>query len=173
MAGMLLRNYYNLMAALTLGIKSTDTTVFGDGNINTKTRSGGIKALDGISATGYLSTSLGLGFSKFDSLTDSGLYYGSVVFGAGDTPVTFEDYALASLITSGLSKGNFASGTPSYDSSTKKWSNTLSLVLTNTSTASIVIKEVGILLPIYNYNPGSLVYREVLSTPSRLPPVRL
>ena len=161
---MLLRNYYNWLAMLTMGVTNTDTSTFGDGHLNTKCYNGTIYA----SSTSPSSTAIGIGRSVNTAITPAcAANNGSIIIGSGDTAVTFDDYALASIISSGWTKGTPIVGTPAYNSETKKWTNTISFVCTNSSGSTITIKEVGIVTYIYDYGASlsSLVYREVLATP--------
>jgi len=163
---MLLRNYYNLLALLTMGVTNTGTSTFGDGHLNTKQRGGTIAALE-LNNYSYLND-YALGYAtltRIDGSTGGSGVVGLICLGSGDTAVTFDDYALASIISSGWTKGTPVVGAPAYNSETKKWTNTISFLCTNSSGSTMTIKEVGIYLPISNYNLTSLVYREVLATP--------
>lgn len=168
---MLLRNYYNLQAALALGIQSTDTDTFGDGHINAKNYSGAIKDIQPVYATSVKADSYGFGWAANTILSAESSVQSSatVCFGTGTTAVTYEDYKLEAIITTGLAKASFTHGTPSYNSETKKWDGTLSCVTTNTSGSTITINEIGIYMPVTysggNSGHGTLVYREVLTTP--------
>ena len=161
---MLLRNYYNWLALLTMGVLSTDTSTFGDGHLNTKSYSGAIY----VSSSNVQSLSVGTGWSVATTITSAaGANRNSIIIGSGDTAVTFDDYALTSIISSGWTKGTPFAGTPSYNSETKKWTNTISFVCTNSSGSTMTIKEVGIVAYINDYSTAnsSLIYREVLATP--------
>lgn len=161
---MILRNYYNWLAMLTMGISYTDVLAFGDGYLNAKRLSGVI----GDARSDINSYALGLGRSVNTAITGvCESNKGSIIIGSGDTAVTFDDYALASIISSGWTKGTPTVGTPSYNSETKKWTNTISFLCTNTSGSTMTIKEVGIVTDINDLGAttSSLVYREVLATP--------
>lgn len=169
---MLTRNFYNLQAALTLGIQSTDTATFGDGHINAKDYNGTIRLIqpspDGAMQTFFY----GFGWSVSTSInghTSSFSTGGILSFGTGTTAETFEDYKLETIITAGLSKATFTHGAPAYNAETKKWTNTLSCVVTNTSGSPITINEIGVYVPVaYSSTSagyGTLVSREVLTTP--------
>ena len=158
---MLLRNYYNWLAMLTMGVTNTDTSTFGDGHLNTKDCTNSLQALG---ATTYVK-GMGIGFSISTHIgVTSENNKGSIIIGSGDTAVTFDDYQLSSIISSGWTKGVPVVGTPLYDSETKKWTNTISFTVTNSSGSDMTIKEVGILSDIYT-SYSSLIYREVLTTP--------
>ena len=161
---MLLRNYYNWLAMLTMGVTNTDTSTFGDGHLNTKQRSGAVKRFQ----VGFSMVCVGIGFPFGEVIDGSATTsYSAIIIGSGDTVVTFDDYNLASIISSGWTKGTPVVGTPAYNAETKKWTNTISFLCTNTSGSTMTIKEVGIVAPIYSYNgtDSSLIYREVLATP--------
>jgi hypothetical protein len=160
---MLLRNYYNLLALLTMGVTSTDTSTFGDGHLNLKRASNG--------SLNDTSFSTPVSYSSLGRLPTTAIGYdnliggGSILLGSGNTAVTFDDYALASIISSGWTKGTPIVGTPAYNSETKKWTNTISFVCTNTSGSTMTIREVGIGNGPFSSNSTVLVYREVLATP--------
>ena len=159
---MLLRNYYNQLAMLTMGVISTDKTTFGDGHLNSKTASG---SLDDIS------TSVNVAYTAIGRSITTDIRYNSlgagpsILLGSGDTAVTFDDYALDSIISSGWTKGTPIIGTPSYNSETRKWTNTISFACTNTSGSDLTIREVGIISGFRSSAVGVLIYREVLATP--------
>ena len=160
---MLLRNYYNWLAMLAMGVSSTDTSTFGDGHLNTKVLGGSLAA---IKLTQY-SEVVGFGNSISTSIVGSDTTSNAIIIGSGDTAVTFDDYALDSIISSGWTKGTPIVGTPAYNSGTKKWTNTISFVCTNTSGSDLTIKEIGIVARIVDYvsTTSSLIYREVLASP--------
>ena len=162
---MLLRNYYNWLAMLTMGVTNTDTSTFGDGHLNVKRSANTIYAL----STGTAMSALGLGYSSGTNIDGGcGASNGAIAIGNGDTAVTFDDYALDSIISSGWTKGTPVIGTPSYNSETKKWSNTISFIVTNSSGSDMTIKEAGIYTNATANASAtlvSLIYREVLASP--------
>lgn len=95
--------------------------------------------------------------------------YSTIVFGSGNTPVTFDDYKLAeqipnSTIYTSTSYGdNVRINTVTYDASTGSYTADISILITNKSGEEITIREFG--LGIYYY----LYYREVLEEPFTIP----
>lgn len=94
-----------------------------------------------------------------------------IVFGSGDTPAALSDYKLASEITSGLSGA--VTDSTGIDGNGNIYLN-LDIVLTNTSSSDITIKEIGWCGTLYcSTSVGAttgaakyaLVERTVLETP--------
>lgn len=160
---MLLRNYYNLLACGVLG-KHIYANGFGDGNIIFK----GINGLLYYSSFAPTIGAVSLGRCISNNIETAELSYSSIIIGNGTTPVTFDDYKLDSQITSGWTKTGFVINTPTYDSVTKKFSNTVTFIITNTSTSELIFSEVGIVGQ-YGSTP-LLLYREVLDTPITVAP---
>lgn len=157
------------MAALTLGVNyAGSSSAFGDEHISIRYPSGNaniIKDLDVIFAKG-----IGLGWATDTSVTGSSATSApSIIFGSGDTPVTYDDYMLASQISTDIVKSNIYNNPSrcSYNASTKKWTSYITMTLTNNSTSAITIKEVGIKMALYGTTiaQSALVYREVLASP--------
>ena len=164
---MLLRNYYNWLANLTMGVGGTSASSFADGYLNTKSYNGTIHASD----SGAPSYGLGTGWATETTITSAASSNrNSIILGSGDTAVTFDDYKLDSIISTGWTKGTVTVGTPAYNSGTKKWTNTISFICTNTSGSTMTIKEAGIVAYIYAYSASdsSLIYREVLAEPATI-----
>lgn len=98
--------------------------------------------------------------------------YINVVVGSGTTPVSPDDYALESLIStvsmqSGTAIVNYIVDTDAKSITAK---NNIKVAVKNTSSESITISELGILHTVYTGSSTSntasmLVYREVLDTP--------
>lgn len=130
----------------------------------------------------------GLGVSmkvaRCNELTSSGTYsvmnkvYG-VYFGSGATPATMGDYALDSLITSGLTITN-PSALAFNDCGNGKYEVAADYVVRNATDAEIVIREVGAFSLLYvdsSYWGGgsdrnwglALMERTVLETPVTIP----
>ena len=186
---MWLRNYYNQLTAIfladdTLSSSSQPT----DYNppimyhlMNDTWRTATYQA-DQYSMQTYRSV-VGMLPGKFNAVmvTDAGSYNSASIglcFGSGTTPVTYDDYNLDSIITSGLSLVS-ASGTPTqataYDSGTHHISSIRSFTVNNSSASPITIAEFGITFPTGFASGNStsvhaLMYREVLATPVTLNP---
>lgn len=142
---MLLRNWYNNFAYMYLGTYTS--AGYGAGYIYNKNLSG--------YQTNPSSSSTSLAFIAINDSAQSNL-----LFGSGTNAVTFDDYALQSIITT-ISKTNVSVSltTSNYNSSTLKWSLPVSCDVTNTSSSSITIGEFGFT------NGSFLLFREVLATP--------
>ena len=174
---MFLRNYYNYLAinafksfSNTDGISTyTDVSksTFEAGSLSLKRRGG---TVDKTTFTAGLATMAIIPYSYIGTYSSSSYYYSSsgygvMVFGSGDTPVTFDDYCLANQFSSSVmpitsvSSSNVKINSVTYNSTTKKYTASVSVMVTNSSNSSITIKEFG--FGNYYY----LYYREVLSTP--------
>jgi hypothetical protein len=175
-----LRNYYNILAQgafRALGgysLPSSFPDVFPD---EMKDGSLTLKRHNGYLEKGTLSP----GISRLSLLPDDyiGMYsssyytssssYSTILFGTGDTPVTFEDYKLAEQIPSGTIYSsayygeNVRINSVTYDEATGKYTADISVHVTNKSGSDITIREFG--LGIYYY----LFYREVLEEPFTIP----
>ncbi len=171
---MWLRNFYNLLAWMIMG-KWTSTSDFNDNNISVKDINGYFETnIFGTTSSGYFynfypcsnthSSSSNSYFTQYSSGKMGSLDYG-IIFGSGDTPVTYDDYKLESPITNNCSISSTSTGTPVYDANTKTWTNTIQFDLKNTGSTSVTINEVGL----KNYN-NILLYREVLNNPITLDP---
>lgn len=94
-----------------------------------------------------------------------------IAFGTGNTPVTYEDYQLESIITSGLtlvsSSGSLTQPT-AYDNTNHHISSERSFTVNNSSGSSITISEFGIFIPYEVGGTCCLAYREVLDNPVTL-----
>lgn len=163
---MFLRNYYNYLACLATGVISTDTTTFGDGHINFKTKSGTLSSIANNASGAYFSTGFCTMLKEYGA-SGSGDSSGCsrLVFGTGTTAPTYEDFDLENPIMSNILKSSFVAGTPTYDSSSKKFTNTLTFLLTNQSTTEMTITEIGIFSAGSSFNYAVLFYREILVSP--------
>lgn len=168
---MVLRNYHNILAALVLGAKSTGELSFGDGCLSIKTPSGTLYYLDHSIVSVYSCyESIGKPTGSMNTNSSGSATFSSMVFGTGDTAVTYDDYKLESEYTS-YSRASFVVTEPVYDASTRKFTRTVSCVLTNTGASEVTLKEMGIYMSTAGYSSSTtgarwcLVYREVLDTP--------
>ena len=170
---MILRNYHNTLAAYVLGATYTGDPVFGDGYLTVKHADGSVYNLDMSSKSrAYTGKSFSIGRSESTIAgsysTNSG--YPRIIFGTGNSAVTYDDFKLESEY-SNISKASFVVTEPVYNASTKKYTNTVSFVLTNTGTEDVTIREVGVNMEVI-VKPGAypsekdvLVYREVIDEP--------
>lgn len=157
---MLLRNFYNVLATIMIGNKRIgSTSAYGDGVLNAKQMTGTVSE-NPISAIGNTSTNFLFPWYSIDN-TSTGLPT-QLVFGTGNTPVTFDDYTLTNYkyfqVTS------YAWDGLQYNSETKTFSNTARISLTNNTGSDFVVSEIGI-----SANKRVLYYREVLDTPITIP----
>lgn len=158
---MWLRNFYNRLASLLIaGGAYTSTSVFDDSNLSEKQTSGSFcSKMCGNDST-YTYNFYPYWSSKICTLTNNNYSNGGLIFGSGDTPVSFDDYKLDSHLTFTKNVVNYAFDTPTYDETTRTWSSTWSGDIKNTSSNDIEIKEIGI-----TAYPSTLLYREVLEEP--------
>jgi hypothetical protein len=135
------RNWYNSILYTAMGIKTVGST-YAAGSMCCRDTTGLIQST-------YI-------YAGYDSS------YNGIIVGAGDTEFAFENYILASKITSGNGAGQLLAstgtvGTPAYVS--KVWTVITSKVFNNNSGSSITVKEVGLTC---NVN-ALLIERSVLS----------
>lgn len=152
---MFVRNYYNKMGRLYFS-DAVKTGEYGDGALC-------IKAPNGSIATGGLN--IGDCSVKPEhaggGVASSGIGF---QFGSGETPVTYDDYALESIFGSTVipkasGSSNIFQSDLTYDSQTRTYSRTYTMNVTNVSVDDIAIKEVGI------FTAGIMIFRDVLPTP--------
>lgn len=157
---MFLRNFYITLALQFFNYNSMGEQSWSDGNLY----------LRNVNA-GFISASAAprLRFAILYPQTSSG---GTpfITFGTGTTPVDYDDYKLASAITStNLTASNFTYGSYHYNPTTRTYSVPITCILSNNSTStSYTIKEVGIgyYYSVSSSNNGAvLYYREVLEEP--------
>jgi hypothetical protein len=174
---MFLRNYDNICTARSLisadnKILSTDTTTFGDGHLNAKDITGTICAIYNSSNAYYNPLNHMNGYAN-DNIK---LSYASsnLVIGGGDTPVTYDDYALVSKFASSqvqyvrhqtVQNTTFLEDQVMYETKYQKVFMALE---------EITVKEIGIEYgslrdSAANAYNTTLVYREVLDNPIVVP----
>ena len=178
---MFLRNYYNFLAANACRLSGTGyytdypdifASSFEDGSLSLKRRSGTIDR------NAYSVSASRIGLIPFDYIGsyNSGSYYtnsssaNAIVFGSGDTPVTFDDYKLDAQfsysempITPVTLNANVLIPEVTYSSDSGKYTAKAKIVLSNTTDVSMTVREFG--LGTYFY----LYYREVLAVPFTIP----
>ncbi|MBQ9413107.1 MAG: hypothetical protein IJU29_08445 [Oscillospiraceae bacterium] len=94
--------------------------------------------------------------------------YSSIVFGTGDTAVTYYDYALKSKWTSNISRITTSSTGPTLDSQTGVLTETMTATVQNNGSAAVTVREWGI-EGYANYSGKRfLLYRDLLQTPVTL-----
>lgn len=166
---MWLRNYTNVLCA-TFGRMSNDDNVVGlaqyaDSNLTTKNTAGGIYKI----SCGYntLNSALKVDGSLLISYTtQKAMASLSLILGNGTTDVTYEDYKLSSIITTGLT---LVSALPlvynTYKSANNSYVFKRTFSIQNTSRSNITISEVGLSINASNVGSTaitSLIYREVI-----------
>lgn len=158
---MLLRNFYNTLAFIMTGRQSLGSASnFGEGFNYVKKLDGSIVSVDSAVYNGYIDEYFPM-CDMIDANRDS--LCRNIVFGTGNTPVTFNDYTLTNY------KYFKCNGSPTrdgitYDSTSKTFSNIFRCNYTNNTGADMVIKEIGITM-----YQNALIYREVLETPFTVP----
>ena len=116
-----------------------------------------------------------VGFTTLStSLTTSG-----IIVGTGNTPATEDDYALDSMITSGITGSISASPIISFDSSSNEYVVARDVTIANGGSSALTISEIGILGKAYtasskgstvgSTNKYILVDRTVLPEPVTIP----
>lgn len=165
---MLLRNYYNILAGIVLGVDGADASKFADGYLNIKRMSNG--AIYGLSLNGtnYYAKMLTLGSPSYTAAGNGGANSNPprFLFGTGTTPVTYDDYKLENEYTQMSKASIVVSNAPVYDSEPKKYTKTVTCVLTNTGSTEVTLREVGIAMDVRGTSGSELVlvYREILDT---------
>jgi len=110
-------------------------------------------------------------FARAMTGTDRG-----IVVGSGTTPVTLEDFRLASPIPNGTGVGQLVYGTLTVfaidQSLSNIWKYRISRIFTNQSTGDVTIAEVGLVANVYDADTlvGCLMARDVLPAPVTLAP---
>lgn len=104
--------------------------------------------------------------SKNDWIGDVNDANAGIIAGTDNTAESFDDYALGAKCTHGTGLNQLQYGQHSvigvWSTANKKWTATHTRVLTNNSSASIDVKETGILIAIYA-SPQLLINRDVLA----------
>ena len=158
---MLLRNFYNALAYLMIGSKSIGSTSdFCEGILYMKKLDGTISAPSSVITNSYTN----YWFPMSDMVSSGTSYlYGNIMFGTGNTPVTFDDYKLTDYKYFSAN-GSCTTDGVTYDDETKTFSNIFRCNFTNSTGADMTIREIGI-TAVRNV----LYYREVLETPFTVP----
>lgn len=126
-------------------------------------------------STFYISSGSSLNMGNLGSSLQTTATSAGISVGSGDTAATDEDYNLASTITSGLS----GTITNTHGMDSDKPYVTYNVVLSNSTAADIVVKEIGAKINIpcqssagatgSSSNKVCLIDRTVLSTPVTVP----
>lgn len=150
---MFLRNYYNLLARCALNLTSDVAyTGYGDSSLSIKTTKGNYISLfdpGEMNYTVYALTDFNIVFSDNNR---------GIVFGSGNEPVTFEDYKMGTLLTSGLNTSKVSTSNITYDSALHKFNCTSKYTLSNSSNNEIIIREYGFQTERYKYQEGTLAF---------------
>lgn len=162
------RNFYNLMAMGMLPALSVGS--YGAGSL-------ALKNTDGANKVG--STSYPASFGTIDNIKGpTGSNSTGIVIGTGTNAESFNDYILQSIIANGTNTGQMSYqagtiGAGSYDSATKKWTQTITRIFNNNSTSSITVTETGIIgnanAQTANASTPTLFERNLLATPVTVP----
>ena len=160
------RNYWNwlwtLFGALSSSSASSITSITGDstfgaGHIN-------LKGLTGTIATTALSNCMA--FPPENAFIPAVNVVLGIVVGTGTTAESFENGSLVSACAQGTGVGqlNYLAGVftqPTYNAGTRVWTSAQSRVITNNSSATIVVAETG-LYPTSFAAVGYMVERSLL-----------
>lgn len=173
---MILRNYDNIMLAIRIPVAnyntnlSTDTTTFGDGHINAKLSNGTLVPIyPRNSSTQYVPFDYFNETSNIDTIGWAS-YFNNLICGSGDTPVTYDDYKLASIINQSqlaVVSGTHTATTPVYNEVDGSWSVTYTRLFKNNTSETLTIREIGVMSPFRNSSStnalaGALTFRKVL-----------
>lgn len=169
------RNAYQMLATGIGGMRNSGT--FADGSLATRNTAGSVISNVYLANTGGVSSNFNV-----DSEAVGKAYRGpngdnvsGVVVGTGDTPESFNDYALAAALAEGTGAGqvNYMAGEPvvkSWDAGTRTLSVEHKRYINNNSPGTITIREIGL---IANGSQGTslraLMSRDVLGTPVDVP----
>lgn len=167
------RNYYNMLAMSFLPSAGTSST-FGDGKLNYKDSSGSISSPSGSQFSPWSLVGSNQGPQWGGALGDAGFGIG---VGTGTTPEDFNDVVLQTKVQHGTGSGQLSYqggilGTATYNSQTKKWTQTISRIFNNNSSSDINISETAIYILCGNIygNPSKvMIERNLLATPVTVP----
>lgn len=161
-----LRNYDNVMAAKQLvaeysssrDISQGEHTNFGDGHLTFKDVNANIKKITYYCGSHY--EGMRLPFSDSSSVSTG------LICGSGDTPVTYDDYKLATELTSNeISFVSINYSDTTYDEATNSFKRTVKKIFA--AKKDLTIKEIGFANYVYNGSGQyiTLLYRKVLDEP--------
>ncbi len=123
------------------GAYFASNTVFADGNINVRLKSGAVSSVRSSGAGSYSGTGSYTKISPASMLDRS-----SICLGDGNTPVTYEDYTLSgALLNTSYSSITAIHGiTMVWDSENKKFTKTATVTYLNNTTSEQTIREYGL-----------------------------
>lgn len=173
MTGIWTRNYYNLLTSQIL-CDDTQTSSSQPSSYDPPVM---LRTVAGAWYNSPLSDSAAMGYTKNLLFNGKGEgRYGwaanvipgggfGVGFGSGSTPASYDDYALQSPISSGISGGSVTGAltqASAYDSDTHKISSIRSYTFTNSSASNITVRELGLFTrPISMSTNIVMIYHEV------------
>lgn len=136
-SGSPLRNYYNMVFCQGASLNASDGGSFADGQLNGKDTGGGLR-----------SATSSLGFPHDDNMFVQG-YRGGIKVGDSNTPVTFDDFAMSSLIANGVGGGElqYSSGltpTGAWDLPTLTYTVSHVQTFTNAGGGEVIVREIGL-----------------------------
>lgn len=145
-SGSPLRNWFNMVFSLQASLNASDSGSFGDGELNGKDTGGGLRSETGV-----------LGFPHDDNMFAAGKGYTGglaadthgILVGDSSTDVTFNDFAMSSLIAHGVAGGQLQYArhdTPagSWDLPTLTYTVSHVRTLTNGSGGLVTVREIGL-----------------------------
>ena len=160
-----LRNYDNVIAAKQLiavhntYISQGEHNNFGDGHLTFKDKGANIRKISYCcGSSGY--EGMRLPFS------DSGYVGSGLICGSGDTPVTYDDYKLATEFTSNdISIVSIKYSDTTYDEATNSFKRTETKIFA--AKQDLIIKEIGFSSGVYSNSSlyETLMFRKVLDEP--------
>lgn len=169
------RNAYQMLVTGIGGMRNSGT--FADGSLATRNTAGSVISNVYLANTGGVSSNFNV-----DSEAVGKAYRGpngdnvsGIVIGTGDTPESFDHYALAAAIAEGTGAGqvNYMAGEPvvkSWDAGTRTLSVEHKRYINNNSPGTITIKEIGLIAQgSQGTSLAALMSRDVLATPVDVP----
>lgn len=162
---MFLRNYYNMMARLSLNLRTNANGNFGDSSLVFRTNNGNLlrelypggSSPSASSMADYIPA-----ISELSIWSGEYAYFKVIAFGSGNEPVTFEDYTLGTLLHNQFKYNLVSTSGFNYDENTKKYSVQTKYTLSNITSDIITIREYGIFCGQPSYNTGILIFRDLI-----------
>jgi hypothetical protein len=144
------RNFYNFLA-MCFTSSYTDGSIFGEGHLNIKDKTGTVRISSTYAASIALATFWDTGYGNLPCRGVAGNSNYGIVVGAGTDNENFDSNALSAIITHGNGTGQLQYNATTlgntialYDAGTKTWSNTITRTFNNQSGAPINVNEIAL-----------------------------
>lgn len=158
------RNAHNMICGMFLGTPAITTGTYGDGVLRCKDTAGTTRnVIEGGDNPSILASSIGIGADAR-----------GIVIGTGTAAESLSDTTLQSKIAHGTGAGQMSyqahvAGVPSFNSGTKKWTNTHTRIFNNNTASTITVTEVGMIGWANNASFNALIDRSLLGTAVSVP----